>query len=58
MLTVAYAVAQSALNREESRGAHQREDYPQLMPQWQLHQRMNLRGGVFKISGARAEALA
>ncbi len=58
MLTVAYAVAQSALNREESRGAHQREDYPQLLPQWQLHQRMNLRGGVFEISGAPAEALA
>ena len=58
MLTVAYAVAQSALNREESRGAHQREDYPQLLPQWQLHQRVNLRGGVFKISGAPAEALA
>ena len=58
MLTVAYAVAQSALNREESRGAHQREDYPQLLPQWQLHQRMNLRDGVFKISGAPAEALA
>ncbi len=58
MLTVAYAVAQSALNREESRGAHQREDYPQLLPQWQLHQRMNLRDGVFKISGAPAEAVA
>ncbi len=58
MLTVAYAVAQSALNREESRGAHQREDYPQLLLQWQLHQRVNLRGGVFKISGAPAEALA
>ncbi len=58
MLTVAYAVAQSAFNREESRGAHQREDYRQLLPQWQLHQRMNLRDGVFKISGAPAEALA
>ena len=58
MLTVADAVAQSALNRSESRGAHQREDFPQLLPQWQLHQSVQLRGGVFKISGAPAEALA
>ena len=57
MLTVARAVAQSALNRGESRGAHQREDFPQTLPQWRLHQRVRLADGELKISGAPAAAL-
>jgi succinate dehydrogenase / fumarate reductase, flavoprotein subunit len=56
MLTVARAVAQSALNRTETRGAHQREDFPQTLPQWRLHQRVNWRGGELQISGAPAAA--
>jgi succinate dehydrogenase/fumarate reductase flavoprotein subunit len=58
MLPVARAVAQSALNRAESRGAHQREDCPQTLPQWFLHQRATRRGGALQISGAPAAAMA
>ena len=52
MLTVARAVAQSALQRTESRGAHQREDFPQMLPQWQTHQRVRLAGGALQIVAA------
>jgi succinate dehydrogenase / fumarate reductase, flavoprotein subunit len=58
MLGVARAVAESARNRTESRGAHQREDFPDTLPQWLLHQRTTMRSGGLKISGAPAEALA
>jgi succinate dehydrogenase / fumarate reductase flavoprotein subunit len=54
MLIVAHAVAQAALNRTESRGAHQREDFAQLEPRWQRHQTVHRRGGSLQISGAPA----
>jgi succinate dehydrogenase/fumarate reductase flavoprotein subunit len=58
MLSVAHAVTATALKRTESRGAHQREDFQTMLPQWQVHQRVRLRDGEMKISGAPAAAKA
>jgi succinate dehydrogenase flavoprotein subunit len=58
MLTVAHSVTATALARTESRGAHQREDFQTMLPQWQVHQRLQLRDGALKISGAPAASKA
>jgi succinate dehydrogenase / fumarate reductase flavoprotein subunit len=58
MLAVAHAVTATALARSESRGAHQREDFQTMLPQWQVHQRVQLRDGALRISGAPAAAKA
>ena len=34
MLTVAQCVAEAALERQESRGGHTRDDYPAMSPEW------------------------
>jgi succinate dehydrogenase / fumarate reductase flavoprotein subunit len=49
MLLVAESVALAALERQESRGGHTREDYPEMSPEWR---KVNL---IVSLSGERIE---
>jgi succinate dehydrogenase / fumarate reductase flavoprotein subunit/fumarate reductase (CoM/CoB) subunit A len=53
MVLVAQAVTRAALAREESRGAHQREDFPGMEDDWTFHQTVALRGDGLSL-GRRA----
>jgi succinate dehydrogenase/fumarate reductase flavoprotein subunit len=50
MLLVARTVTQAALRRTESRGAHQREDFPGMLPEWRLNQVADLQDGRVVLS--------
>jgi succinate dehydrogenase / fumarate reductase, flavoprotein subunit len=49
MLLAARAVTQAALQRTESRGAHQREDFPALSAEWEANQVAYLSGDALHV---------
>jgi succinate dehydrogenase/fumarate reductase flavoprotein subunit len=50
MLLVAQTVVRAAIERKESRGAHQREDYPGMLPAWELNQVFSYQDGKLGLS--------
>jgi len=54
MLLVAQCVVRAAIERKESRGAHQREDFPGMLPEWDLNQRLSWRDGELSLTRAPA----
>jgi len=54
MLLVAQCVVRAATARKESRGAHQREDFPGMLPEWDLNQRLSWRDGELSLERVQA----
>jgi succinate dehydrogenase / fumarate reductase flavoprotein subunit len=58
MLLVARTVTMSALARNESRGAHQREDFPGMLPQWRASQVARLKSNGVALTPVRPPVAA
>jgi succinate dehydrogenase/fumarate reductase flavoprotein subunit len=58
MLLVAHTVVLAAIERKESRGAHQREDYPGMLPEWERNQVLSWRDGTPALSRSQATPVA
>jgi succinate dehydrogenase/fumarate reductase flavoprotein subunit len=54
MTLVARSVCLAALARQESRGSHQRDDFPGLDPRWQFNQIIDLHDGKLSLSSDAA----
>jgi hypothetical protein len=52
MLLVARVVVLAALRRTESRGSHQREDFPGMVPEWRVNQAARWREGEIEFVAA------
>jgi len=49
MLPVAQCVVLAAIARRESRGAHQREDFPGMLPEWDVNQLLSCQEGELSL---------
>ena len=58
MLLVAQCVVLAAIERKESRGAHQREDFPGMLPEWDLNQLVSCENGKLNLRRAPAKQAA
>jgi succinate dehydrogenase/fumarate reductase flavoprotein subunit len=58
MVLVARTVAQTARLRTESRGAHQREDFPGMLPEWRVNQVVRWHDGRLDVTSQAPVELA
>jgi succinate dehydrogenase/fumarate reductase flavoprotein subunit len=56
MLLVARVVTETALSRQETRGAQQREDFPETSAAWAVNQVVTLRDGTLDIAREQVRA--